>query len=170
MFIFTFLKLVNIVNIYYLISVFIHIICAAIWIGGMLFLPLVLLPSIKKHPDRIVLLYKTGVKFRFVGWICLVTLALTGFLNYYLRGLPLTWDYLAHSNYGQLLDLKLLLFIVMLTIGAVHDFYIGNKSIDEMKNTANGNFRKLAQWSGRLNLLLALAIAFIGLMLSRGGF
>jgi len=136
----------------------------------MLFLPLVLLPSIKNHPDRILLLYKTGVKFRLVGWICLTILVLTGSLNYYLRGLPLTWDYLVHSSYGKLLDIKLILFIVMITIGAVHDFYIGNKSIEEMKNTANGNFRKLAQWSGRLNLLLALAIAFIGLMLSRGGF
>lgn len=136
----------------------------------MLFLPLVLLPSIKNHPDRILLLYKTGVKFRLVGWICLVILVLTGFLNYYLRGLPLTWDYLVHSSYGKLLDIKLILFIVMITIGVVHDFYIGHKSIDEMKNTSNGNFRKLAQWSGRLNLLLALAIAFIGIVLSRGGF
>ncbi len=157
-------------NLYYIISVFIHVICATIWIGGMLFLPLVLLPSIKKHPDRILLLYKTGVKFRLVGWICLMILALTGILNYYLRGLPLAWDYLIHTSYGKLLGLKLLLFIIMLIIGAVHDFYIGNKSIDEMKNTSNGNFRKLAQWSGRLNLLLALAIAFIGLVLSRGGF
>jgi len=77
---------------------------------------------------------------------------------------------MVHSSYGRLLDLKLLFFVSMLIIGAVHDFYIGHKSIDEMKNTSNGNFRKLAQWSGRLNLLLALAIAFIGIVLSRGGF
>jgi len=153
----------------YLISVFIHIICAAVWIGGMLFLPLVLLPSIKNHPDRITLLYKTGVKFRLVGWICLLILAFTGVLNLYFRGVPLTWNFLTHSNYGHLLDIKVLLFTIMLIIGGIHDFYIGNKSIDEMKNTSNGNFRKLAQWSGRLNLLLALAIAFIGIVLSRGG-
>jgi len=136
----------------------------------MLFLPLVLLPSIKNHPDRIALLYKTGVKFRMVGWVCLILLAFTGILNYYLRGLPLSFDYLTHSEYGHLLTIKLLLFAIMLILEAVHDFYIGNKSIDEMKNTQNGNFRKWAQWSGRLNLLLALAIAFIGLVLSRGGF
>jgi len=157
-------------SLYYLISVFIHVICATIWIGGMLFLPLVLLPSIKNHPDRILLLQKTGIKFRFIGWICLTILFITGLLNIYLRGLPLTWGYLSESSYGQLLGLKLLLFIVMLIIGVIHDFYIGHKSIDEMKNTSNGNFRKLAQWSGRLNLLLALAIAFIGIVLSRGGF
>ncbi len=157
-------------NLGYLISVFIHVVCAAIWIGGMLFLPLVLLPSIKNHPDRIALLYKTGVKFRLVGWVCLTVLAFTGVLNMYLRDLPLTWDYLTQSNYGHLLSVKVLLFVLMLVIGAVHDFYIGNKSIDEMKITSNGSFRKIAQWSGRLNLLLALAIAFIGVVLSRGGF
>jgi len=136
----------------------------------MLFLPLVLLPSIKKHPDRILLLYKTGVKFRLVGWICIILLALTGILNMYFKGVPLTWDFISHSSYGHLLGIKLILFTTMLIIGGVHDFYLGNKSIDEMKNTSNRNFRKLAQWSGRLNLLLALAIAFIGIVLSRGGF
>jgi len=154
----------------YLISVFIHIICAAFWIGGMLFLPLVLLPSIKNHPDKILLLQQTGIKFRFYGWIALLGLAITGVLNMYLKGLPLSWDYLTNSNFGYLLSIKLILFVIMLAIGGIHDFYIGNKSIDEMKTTANGNFKQLARWSGRINLLLALAIAFIGIALSRGGF
>jgi len=49
----------------YYISVWLHIIGAAFWIGGMLFLPLVLLPGIKDHPDRKKLLLATGLKFRF---------------------------------------------------------------------------------------------------------
>jgi len=154
----------------YIISVFFHIIFASFWIGGMLFLPLVLLPSIKNHPDRIVLLQQTGIKFRFYGWVALIGLAITGILNMFLKGLPLSWDFLINSNYGFLLSIKLILFITMLAIGGIHDFYIGNKSLDEMKNTPNGNFRKIAQWSGRINLLLALAIAFIGIALSRGAF
>ncbi|MCF6213525.1 MAG: CopD family protein [Flavobacteriaceae bacterium] len=154
----------------YLISVFIHIICAAFWIGGMLFLPLVLLPSIKNHPDRLLLLQETGIRFRFVGWIALLILAVTGVLNMYLRGLPLTWDYITQSSYGNLLGIKLLLFIAMLIIGGVHDFYIGQKSIEEMKISDNGSLKQMARWSGRVNIVLALSMAFIGVSLSRGGF
>lgn len=154
----------------YYISVFFHIIFGAFWIGGMLFLPLVLLPSIKKHPDRILLLQQTGIKFRFFGWIALIGLTFTGILNMYLRGLPLSWDFVRQSNYGSLLQIKILLFILMLLIGGVHDFYIGTKSIEEMKAVNNGKFKQLARWSGRINLLLAFAIAFIGIVLSRGGF
>lgn len=38
-------------KLYYL-SVFLHIVCAAFWIGGMLFLPLVVLPAIRDNPQR----------------------------------------------------------------------------------------------------------------------
>ncbi len=157
-------------DLYYYISLLFHIIFGAFWIGGMLFLPLVLLPSIKNHPDRILLLQQTGIKFRFIGWIALIGLAFTGILNMYFRGLPLTWNYISESDYGKLLSLKVLLFVLMLLIGGIHDFYIGNKSIDEMKVNSHGNYKKLARWSGRINLLLALIIAFIGIALSRNGF
>ncbi|PIV17693.1 MAG: hypothetical protein COS42_03475 [Flavobacteriales bacterium CG03_land_8_20_14_0_80_35_15] len=154
----------------YYISVFFHFIFGAFWIGGMLFLPLVLLPSIKNHPNRILLLQQTGIKFRFFGWIALIGLAITGILNMYLRGLPLSWDFILQSNYGNLLQIKMVLFILMMLIGVLHDFYIGTKSIEEMKAVNNGKFKQLARWSGRINLLLAFAIAFIGIVLSRGGF
>lgn len=153
---------------WYLFSVFLHVVLAAFWIGGMLFLPLVLLPSIKGHPDRVSLLYKTGMRFRFVGWIALILLIITGTLNYVSRGLPLSWDFLFQSSYGKLFLLKLLLFIIMIVLGAIHDFYIGKKAIEEYINNPDPLFRKFAQWSGRINLLLALSIAFLGIALSRG--
>ncbi len=154
----------------YLISVFIHVICAAFWIGGMLFIPLILVPSIKNQPNRILLLYKTGIKFRFYGWISIVVLFITGFLNMYFKGLPFTLEFFTNSNYGKLLSLKLGLFVLMLLIAGIHDFYYGIKSIDEMQQTSNDKYKLMARWTGMLNLLLALAIAFIGIALSRGGF
>ncbi len=77
---------------YYLISVFVHVICAAFWIGGMLFIPLVLVPGIKQQPNRVLLLHKTGIKFRFYGWLSVMVLLITGVLNIHFRGLPLTID------------------------------------------------------------------------------
>ncbi|HNG88851.1 MAG TPA: CopD family protein, partial [Saprospiraceae bacterium] len=113
----------------YFLSVFFHIVFASFWIGGMLFLPLVVLPGIKNHPDRIALLYKTGMAFRLFGWVALGGLVLTGVLNLYLRGLPFSWTFFAQSDYGRLLSLKLLLFLATLAAGGVHDFYFGKKAL-----------------------------------------
>lgn len=154
----------------YLISVFIHIICAAFWIGGMLFIPLVLVPGIKGQPNRVLLLHKTGIKFRFYGWLAVIILIISGVLNIYFRGLPFTIDFFTSTSYGKLLSIKLILFLVMLLVGGIHDFYIGMKSIDEMQQSLGNKFKMLARWTGMLNLLLALIIAFLGVAISRGGF
>lgn len=153
----------------YVISVFLHIVFAAFWIGGMLFLPLVLLPTIINANNRVSLLHKTGIKFRFYGWIALIGLLVTGVYNIYAKGLPFSWEFLSENSYGQLLGIKLIVFALMLIIGAIHDFYFGNKAIEEMNQTNKSTLKNIARWSGRINLLLALVIAFLGVAISRGG-
>lgn len=157
-------------SIWYIISVYIHIICAAFWIGGMLFLPLVLLPNIKSHPDRITLLYKTGIKFRFYGWIVLLLMVITGLGNVYFRGIPFEWDFFLKSDYGTVFWWKVSLFVLMLLISGVHDFYIGTKALEDFTKNPDPKMRKIASITGRVNLILALTIAFLGVMLSRGWF
>lgn len=156
-------------SIWYLISVFVHVVLAAFWIGGMLFLPLVILPGIKQHPDRIAILYKTGVTFRFYGWIALAALFVTGLLNMHLRGMPFTTDFFTRSNYGTLVLYKILIFTGILLVSGTHDLFFGKKALEEMQNSDNSRLKQLARWSGRINLLLALVMAFIGVVLSRGG-
>ena len=75
-----------------------------------------------------------------------------------------------NTSYGKLLSIKLSLFVIMLLVGGIHDFYIGMKSIVEMQQTSGNKFKMLARWTGMLNLLLALIIAFLGVAISRGGF
>lgn len=156
-------------SIWYLVSVFVHIVFAAFWIGGMLFLPLVILPGIKQHPDRIAILYKTGITFRFYGWIALAVLFTTGLLNMYLRGLPLSWEFFTQSSYGTLVSYKMLIFTGILLVSGTHDFFFGRKALAEMQTTDNNKLKILARWSGRINLLLAVTMAFLGVVLSRGG-
>ena len=156
-------------SIWYFISVYLHIIFAAFWIGGMLFLPLVILPGIKQHPDRIAILYKTGLKFRFFGWIALAGLLITGLLNLYTRGMPFTWAFFSQSDYGILVSWKLLIFTGILLVSGTHDLIFGKKALEELQVSDNKNFKLLARWSGRINLLLALVMAFLGVVLSRGG-
>lgn len=154
----------------YLVSVFLHIVFAAFWIGGMLFLPLILLPSIKNNPERIYLLYHTGIKFRFYGWIALIGLVFTGIINMLLKGIPFSLEFLVKDDYGKLLGLKLLCFFTMVLVSGLHDFYIGTKTIEQLQQNKGKNTKQLARWTGRINLLLALLIALLGVALSRGGF
>lgn len=154
---------------WYLISVFLHIVLGAFWIGGMLFLPLVVLPGIKRHPDRIAILYRTGIQFRFYGWIALSGLFATGLANMHFRGLPFTWEFFSASQYGNIVVYKMLIFTGILLVGGAHDFVLGKKALEDLQNSNNMRFKLLARWSGRLSLLLALLMAFLGVVLSRGG-
>jgi putative copper resistance protein D len=151
---------------WYYISVWLHIIGGAFWIGGMLFLPLVLLPGIKDHPDRKNLLMATGLKFRFYGYIVLAMMFITGLLNIYLRGLSFSFNFFIMTRYGQLVELKIILFVLMITISLLHDLFVGRKAIEQ---TENQNIKLIARWTGRLLLLIALVMAYIGVVISRGG-
>jgi putative copper export protein len=153
-------------NTWYQISVWLHIIGVSFWIGGMLFLPMVLLPAIKDHPDRKNLLMATGLKFRFFGYIVLTLLLVTGILNIYLRGIDLSWKFLVISRYGKLVITKLLLFILILTVSLIHDIQARKRLLndEELKK-----FKVIARWSGRVLLIISLTMAFIGVILSRGG-
>jgi copper resistance protein D len=150
----------------YYICVWLHIIGAAFWIGGMLFLPLVLLPGIKSHPDRSSLLMTTGLKFRFYGYIVLALMLVTGLLNIYLRGISFSLEFFILSHYGQLVTYKIVLFVLMVFISLMHDLFVGRKALKEPEDQ---NVKLIARWSGRFLLLIGLVMAFIGVMISRGG-
>lgn len=156
-------------SIAYYISVWIHVICAAFWIGGMLFLPLVLLPGIRNNPQRKELLMATGLKFRFYGYVVLSLALITGLLNIVTRGLPLSWSFFTESRYGKLVSVKIILFILMIVISLVHDILAGKKAMEKSGETETARFKKVARWTGRILLLIALSMAFIGIVISRGG-
>ena len=151
---------------WYYISVWLHIVGAAFWIGGMLFLPLVLLPGIKDNPDRKNLLMATGLKFRFYGYIVMAMMAVTGLMNIYLRGIDFSWNFFILSSYGQLVIYKIILFVLMLVISLLHDLFVGRKALEKMENQ---NIKTIARWTGRLLLLISLVMAFLGVIISRGG-
>ena len=156
-------------NTWYYISVWLHIVCATFWIGGMLFLPLVLLPAIKNHPERIKFLMATGLKFRFYGYIFLTGSLITGILNIYFRGINFSWEFFTKRHYGRLVSLKIILFVSMLFISMMHDILIGKKAIEQMKTGNTRGFKIIARWTGRILLLISLLMAYIGVLISRGG-
>ncbi|NNM94135.1 MAG: hypothetical protein HKL88_01570 [Bacteroidia bacterium] len=151
----------------YLASVYLHIICATLWIGGMLFLVLVLMPAIKNNANRRELLNNVGIRLRTVGWATLLLLLITGLFNAYYRGISL--QYCLSSPYGRLFLYKISIFAIIAAISFYHDFFAGPQAIREMaQGTDSRKFVKLARIIGQLNLLLALAAAFIGEIIVRG--
>ncbi|HBR18150.1 MAG: hypothetical protein A3G39_02585 [Deltaproteobacteria bacterium RIFCSPLOWO2_12_FULL_43_16] len=151
-------------------SLFLHIVSAIFWIGGMLFLTLVVAPFLKtiqdvKEKSRI---YQfVGKGFRFWGWVAIGILAITGPLNLHLMGVPLKSliDPVFHSTpYGKALAVKSALVILIVLTSLSHDFFFGPKA------RTSPAYSAFAKWLGRSNLFIALAIVVFAVLLRLGGF
>lgn len=162
------------VHVAYLVSVWLHILAAAVWVGGMVFLAAVLVPVSRTLVQREVatlLIQQTGVRFRWIGWTCFVLLLLSGVFNLIYRGFDWTWS-VWQSPFGRVLTVKLLLVVVILCLSVLHDFIVGPQA------TALGQAspaspqalqrRRQASWLGRVNLLLSLVVLALGVALTRG--
>lgn len=163
----------------YLVSVWLHILAATVWIGGMAFLVLVVVPLIRNPESRpwaATFIMRSGLKFRTVGWVCFGLLIATGAFNMWFRGLR--WGAFFTGEYRDnpiavALFYKLLLVGAVLVISAVHDFWLGPRAAqiwEQHPDSAEATrFRKLASRMGRANALLALAIVFLAVCVVRGG-
>lgn len=163
----------------YVISVFLHIIAATAWVGGMLFLVLVVVPWLRSSgrggAAAATFLRETGVRFRAVGWSCFLVLVVTGTFNLHMRGvgvLSLSDSAFWQSPFGSVFAVKMLLFMGVLLVSLIHDFIVGPSAtqlIAEAPNSAEAaRVRKQASLLGRLNALFALAIVLCAVMLVRG--
>src|SRR2546423_1378186 len=67
----------------YNISVWIHVLLACIWVGGMFYTAAVVVPfAVKQAPDeRQRILRGLARKFRMIGWSSVVLLVITGLIN-----------------------------------------------------------------------------------------
>ena len=96
----------------YLLSVWFHILAATAWLGGMLFLVLVVVPWLRRGESAMAgaFLRETGQRFRTVGWTCFAVLLATGTFNLWYRGVRLA-DFAQPawraSHFGTAVQLKL---------------------------------------------------------------
>lgn len=163
----------------YLVSVWLHLIAVAIWVGGMLFLTLVVVPWLR-GPGRAIafgFLRDSGRRFRTIGWICFGVLLATGSFNLWMRGVRFSSfadaGWLA-AGFGRVVLYKLGFFVVVLTMSALHDFVMGPRATAAIERDPRSpealRLRRSASWFGRLNLLLGLVLMLLGVMIVRGGF
>ncbi len=156
----------------YILSVFIHVVAACMWIGGMLFLILAFIPSIKKHPDKVSLIADVSLKYRTLGAIAIVVLLITGILQLEYRGVQWTVEYFTTTAFGKMAGLKIILFVLIAIISLVHDYYLGTRAIETWKNQPDHpkttKLRTLSRLLGRVSFVFALVAAWLGIILARG--
>jgi uncharacterized membrane protein len=162
----------------YIVSVWLHILAAATWIGGMVFLVLVLLPVTRMAEYRGAasgLMHWTGVRFRFVGWVCLGLLLASGIVNLLYRGVgwaELTSGEFWAGGFGRAFGLKMILVAIILVGSAIHDFYVGPRATAAWQSDPASprarSMRRRATMFGRVNLLLALAVVILAVIMVRG--
>ncbi len=147
----------------YLASVWVHLVAVMLWLGGMLFLTVVLVPVLRGVDSRLraLLVDAAGVRFRTVGWICLGLLVLTGAVNVVYKG---------YSLRSPLLAAKLVLVGVILVLSFLHDFVVGPRATEAMKmgREEGERLRRVSSAIGRVNMVLGLVVVALGVMLVRG--
>lgn len=160
----------------YTLNVFLHILAAFVWLGGMFFLGLVGAPALRAvEPPalRSALFRALGLRFRRIGWIAIGILLLTGILNLHFRGL-LRPDSIGSAAfwatpYGVALAWKLGLVTAMLVLSALHDFVLGPRSSRlDPRSPEAASARRRAAWMGRINALLGVALLLAAIRLARG--
>ena len=100
----------------------IHLIAAAIWVGGSLFIGIVFSPLLKTMTnsveERMQIMIRVGRRFNKVAVPSLIILMVTGlYSSHVLLSKP---DLLVATSYGTFLIIKIILVIVLIIIYAIH--------------------------------------------------
>ncbi len=153
----------------------IHFLCASIWVGGSIFLGLVLAPLLKKMSfpieERLNLMIKTGRRFNKIALPALVILIATGIYNSHL--VLQNNEILFSTSYGAFLITKIILVIALIITFAIH-VHIFNKNIEEKiaaKQITDSELQKLqksAMILGESTVVISVAILFFAALLDAG--
>lgn len=152
--------------------VWLHLLAAVSWIGGTIFLSVVLVPVLKREPfasQKALLFRTTARRFRAVVWGAIVVLLFTGPLLLHQGGIQIADP----SGWPMVLAVKLGLVAILLLLTLTHDLILGPRvgKILQLPTESRTRFdHTLVVWSpwvARLSLFLALAVLFAAVMLVR---
>lgn len=155
-----------------LLVLWIHVLSAIFWVGGMLFLTVVLAPVLRSDPEKqenYVFFKKVAQRFRKGVWIAVLFLALTGTLllfNQLSFGISL-------QQWPVVVLIKLSLVFGLIVIAGLHDLIIGPRA-GALKKKPQTSLTKnerilllLSPWFARGVLVLGVAVVMTGTAISR---
>ena len=152
-----------------------HLIAASIWVGGSIFIGIVLAPLLKTFSDsvegRLSIMIRVGRRFNVIGVPSLIVLILTGIYNSV--GIIEKPSMILGTNYGIVLFIKIILVIVLIIIFAIHVRLIRTeveKKI-ESQNLSGEHLQKLRSkiiMLGRLTVIVSVVILLMAALLHSG--
>ncbi|MBT4126896.1 MAG: hypothetical protein HOJ22_01520 [Chloroflexi bacterium] len=164
------------------IVVVVHVFSAIIWIGGAIFLALVMVPvarGMEPPAMGLIFLRRAALRFRGIAWVLLGLLVVSGLAALESRGIGFdrfTEDGFWSTEIGTALGVKIVLVGILLVMSGVHDFILGPRLAEAMQLIPRGerppaalvSSRKRLIMLARLNMVIAIVVAILGLMLVRG--
>jgi putative copper export protein len=153
----------------------VHLITASIWVGGSIFLGIVLAPMLKSITgtleDRITLMIKIGRRFNKIAMPSFAILIITGI--YKSHSFLEEPSLLLGTNYGIILFFKIILVIATLIIYIIH---IRLLNANTEKTILAGNAETIYIHSirskiihlGRITVILSVAILLLAALLDSG--
>ena len=153
----------------------IHLVAAAIWVGGSLFIGIVFSPLLKTMTnsieERMQIMIRVGRRFNKVAVPSLIILMATGlYSSHVLLSKP---DLLVATSYGTFLIIKILLVIALIITYIVHVRVI-RKDVedkimsDQMPEHQIQKLRKKIIILGEITVVLSIAILFFAALLDAG--
>lgn len=152
-----------------------HLVSAAIWVGGSLFIGVVLAPLLKTISEsaeqRLAIMIRVGRKFNRIAIPSLLILIITGVYKSY--NFLIKPDMLFSTNYGTILIIKLILVMILVAIFIAHVRIIRpqvEKKI-ELREMSNDSFQKLRATIislGRIIVIISVVILLLAALLNEG--
>ncbi len=156
--------------------VYIHVIAAITWLGGMLFLAMVMVPLARRDAGvGFAMLRDAAKKFVPVAWASMAALTVTGgYLAWTHWGIRPGAFFGGEGHFVQFLQMKTGLFVIVILASIAHDFWLGPMMMDRLEAARSsgsplptGPARLFVQWAARVNLLLVLAVVALAVVMTR---
>lgn len=152
-----------------------HLVSASIWVGGSIFIGIVLAPLLKTISDsaeqRLRIMIKVGRKFNKIALPSLGILITTGLYNSY--NILNTPKLLFSTNYGFILITKIILVIVLIILFVIHVRIIRSEiekkiELKEMSQEFVQKLRSKIISLGRIIVVISVIILFLAALLQAG--
>ena len=164
----------------YFLNVWLHILAAAVWTGGLIYTAAVAVPFALTHPveERQRILRGLGRRFRWIGWGSIGVLIITGIGNLALRVTPIKFSQMLNGDVFNpdkverliaiWLPWKLMLVIVMIGLIAFHDITSiqAAKRHEASPDSAPGS--RAGSRAAALATLVAILVLYVSVRLVRG--
>lgn len=164
----------------YFLCVWLHILAATVWVGGLIYTAAVAVPFAltREVPERQRLLRGLARRFRWMGWGSIGVLFITGVGNLTLRLSPIKFSQILNGDLfnpekvEQLIAIwlpwKLMLVIVMIGLMAFHDITSiqAAKRYGGSRDSAPGS--RMGSRAAALATLVAILVLYVSVRMVRG--